>query len=390
MSSDSDFITRLRLFQELAKSAGRDELDRGEVEGLCGLVTTTVEAVGPALGRIAQTFRQYTAHDIRHSFNLIRLMDRLIPGATRRKLNGIEIAFLLLAAVLHDAGMIVSDTERAATLAADDFLRFRSRRVERVHAAEAAWAMGDEPRARAIEDALLAEYFRRLHPERAAVYIAKRLAGGFTFREVDLVPDLARLCESHAWGFDESVDPLHPEKAVVRLDDECRVGSVPLNLRYLSCCLRLADILDFDRSRTPLSVLDLIDFSESKSWEEWNKHLSVHGWKVTQREVAFEARCTHPAYYVAVQQFLDTVDQELRSSRLLVDDEPAALARRYQLQLPHAVDRRKVVMQDSRYLARGFRFQLEFEDIMRLLMDRSLYPDPSLFLRELLQNALDA
>src|SRR5262249_16727428 len=29
-------------------------------------------------------------------------------------------------------------------------------------------------------------------------------------------------------------------------------------------------------------------------------------------------------------------------------------------------------------------------DIMRLLMDKSLYPDPSLFLRELLQNALDA
>jgi len=70
MSSDSDFITRLRLFQELAKSAGRDELDRGEVEGLCGLVTTTVEAVGPALVRIAQTFRQYTAHDIPHRLRL--------------------------------------------------------------------------------------------------------------------------------------------------------------------------------------------------------------------------------------------------------------------------------------------------------------------------------
>jgi hypothetical protein len=390
MGTYSDPITRLPLYRELAKSAGRDELDRGEVDALCGLVTTTAEIVGPALSRIAEIFKQYTVHDIHHSYNLIRLMDRFIPGITKKKLNSLEITFLILAALLHDAGMIVSDEERAETLASDDFLRFRLRQVDRVRAVEAARTAGNETRARAIDDALLAEYFRRLHPERAGAYIARVLKGKLRFKDVDLTADLSRLCESHAWGFEQSLDPLHPDKAVVRLDAERRVGNVPLNLRYLSCCLRLADILDFDRSRTPLSILELIDFSEDKSWEEWNKHLSVHGWKVTQRDVAFETRCAHPAYYVAVQQFLDAVDHELRSSRFLIDHESAEIAGRYQLHLPHAVDRRKVVMEDESYVAGGFRFRLEYEDIMRLLMDRSLYPDPSLFLRELLQNALDA
>jgi hypothetical protein len=390
MGTYSDPITKLSLYKELAKSAGRAEIDPGEVAALCGLVTTTAESVGPALGRIAETFKQYTVHDNRHSCNLIRLMDHFIPEVTKKKLNGLEIAFLILAALLHDTGMIVSDEERAKTLASEEFLRFRHRQMERVLAAETARTAGQEPRAQAIDDALLAEYFRRLHPERAGAYITHKLGGRLTFNEVDLTRDLSRLCESHAWGFDQSLDPIHPEKAVVRLDAERHVGSVPLNLRYLSCCLRLADILDFDRSRTPLSVLELIDFSEDKSWEEWNKHLSVDGWKVTQNDVGFETRCSHPAYYVAVQQFLDSVDHELRSSRFLVDHEQAELAERYQFHLPHAVDRRKVVMGDESYVAGGFRFRLEYEDIMRLLMDRSLYPDLSLFLRELLQNALDA
>lgn len=47
-------------------------------------------------------------------------------------------------------------------------------------------------------------------------------------------------------------------------------------------------------------------------------------------------------------------------------------------------------MANPNYVAGAFRFQLEYDQIMKLLMDKSLYPDPSLFLRELLQNSLDA
>jgi len=47
-------------------------------------------------------------------------------------------------------------------------------------------------------------------------------------------------------------------------------------------------------------------------------------------------------------------------------------------------------MKDRKYIAGAFRFQLEYEDIVGLLMDKSLYPDRRLFIRELLQNAIDA
>src|SRR5690242_6180593 len=134
MGGYAEPITRLSLYKELGKSAGRDDVDQAEVDALRGWVTTTADEVGPALGRIAETFKQYTVHDIHHSVNLIRLMDRLIPAGTKKKLDALEITFLLLAALLHDSGMIVADGEKAATLRSEEFLRFRLGQVDRVRA----------------------------------------------------------------------------------------------------------------------------------------------------------------------------------------------------------------------------------------------------------------
>ena len=219
----------------------------------------------------------------------------------------------------------------------------------------------------------------------------KNLAGRLVYRDVDISGHVLDVCESHAWGVHESNDPLHPEKSVSALSTNKAVYGVPLNLQYIACCLRLADIMDFDRSRTPLVVFQNIDFTEEKSWEEWNKHLAVGGWKITDRDVTFRTECQHPAFYVAVMEFLDWVDIELAECRRLVAKAaPGDIAARYKLHLPPVVERSEVEMKDKTYLAGAFRFQLEYARIMQLLMDKSLYPDPSLFLRELLQNSLDA
>lgn len=62
----------------------------------------------------------------------------------------------------------------------------------------------------------------------------------------------------------------------------------------------------------------------------------------------------------------------------------------YSLHLPAVLDRRAVGMRDKEYVAGAFHFTLDHDRMMKLLMDRSLYPDENLFLRELLQNPLDA
>lgn len=391
MAHFAELIANLPLYQELDKSIGRDSIGATDVTSLKGLVSDVADFVGPAMAQIPVTFRQYTVHDISHCQNVITLMGELLPSETRGKLNALEITFLLLSALLHDVGMVVTDREKAETFLSQNFRRFLVEgHSDRNKAIDEARLAGNEPRARAIEDALLAEYYRRLHPERVRQFMDRHLAGRLKFREIEFADDLARLCESHAWGVEESNDARHPERAVARLEDDTRYYHVRVNIQYLACILRLADILDFDRSRTPLAVYQHLEFSEQRSWEEWNKHLQVKGYKITPNQVAFEIPCTHPVFYVAVHEFLGWIDDELRQCRYLVEDKPQLTADRYKLLLPQVVDRHKVQMADRSYVAGAFRFQLEYENILALLMDKSLYPDPSLFLRELLQNALDA
>lgn len=390
MGQYADRLSNLELLLQLQKSAGRDDLSATDVTALTSMVYVAADTVGPLLGRIPQTFAQYTEHDIGHSANIIYLAGKFIPAETLERLNGLELAMLLLAALLHDVGMYVEDKEKDEAIESREFLAF-SATHERSAALGEARKAGQVRHAERIRDALLADYFRHLHPERAGQHIRKYLNGKLVFREIDISEHVIRLCESHAWGTLESNDPRKPEKMVAKLDTRQPLYGVTVNLQYLACCLRLADIMDFDRSRTPLAVFQTVDFTEGKSWEEWNKHLQVSGWIVNEHEVQFATDCTHPTFFVAVMEFLDWIDTELKECRqLLVKEAPKGVAERYLFHLPPVVDRFKVEMADKRYVAGAFRFQLEYDRIMRLLMDKSLYPDPSLFLRELLQNSLDA
>lgn len=390
MAHYADQISTLPLLQQLRSSKGRDDVSAAEVELLVAMVLNTAETIGPLLDFIPLTFRQYTQHDLRHSANIIKLMGKFIPARTMKRLNAVELAVLALSALVHDAGMFVSDGEKEEVVASAEYRRYEAGQGERTILLEKARAAGEHLRAAGLQDALLAEYFRRLHPERAVGVVNRHFKDKLAFRETDLTPAVLRVAESHGWGVLESNDPRDTEKSVSRLSTRRPVSSVPVNEQYLACCLRLADIMDFDRSRTPATVFQHLGFTEEKSWEEWNKHLQVTGWHVDEHEVMYSIPCSHPAFYVSVMEFLDWVDAELRDCRQLVKEAPRNIADRYELNLPPLVDRRQVEMADKSYLAGAFRFQLDYERIMRLLMDRSLYPDPSLFLRELLQNALDA
>jgi hypothetical protein len=396
MGQYADVILENRLFRQFDALVSHEDINEAEIAAMKQLVLQATDFVGPHLDRIRETFKQYTEHDLRHVCNIADLIYRFLPKQSSKKekirLNGVELTFLWLAILLHDIGMFVSDVEKQETVNSPEYRSFLNHNQDRVAAAQKARELGLELKARFIEDAILAEFYRLVHAERARTYIRQKLNAAIPLKvqDVSLLEDVCDLCESHGWGVRESRDLRKPEQCVARLQTNRRVRYHRVNLCYLACCLRLGDILDFDKSRTPLSVYDEIDFTEEESIKEWNKHLNVDGWQVDEGTVKFDVPCTHPAYFVAVHDFLNWIDEELRECRYLLDDQPSGHGDKYALHLPHAVDRRQVRMSDKKYIAGGFRFHLQYEEIMRLLMDKSLYPDRSLFLRELLQNSLDA
>ncbi len=390
MGQYAELVAQLPILQQLRGSAGQDQIPESDVAQLYALVLRVADTAGPLLSRIPITFTQYTEHDIGHCRNLLDLCGRFIPPATLQNLNAVELTLLALSVLLHDFGMFVSEEEKRAALESPEFTEYIAADVDRQSAIERAEVELRPWEANYLRDAALAEYFRRIHPERAAENIRRYIEFPLTYRDVDLGGYVGVLAESHGWAVHEPIDLRRPEKTVRELRAKQPVYGVPVNLQYLACCLRLADIMDFDRSRTPVAVFNAVHFSEERSRAEWSKHLQVTGWLITPQEALYAAECTRPAFYVSVMQFLDLIDREIQDCKRLLSQAPADVSSRYRLDLSPVVDRSRVEMVDRSYLAGGYRFELDYERIMALLMDRSLYADPSLFARELVQNAADA
>ncbi len=291
---------------------------------------------------------QYTLHDETHCLRVVELMGRLIPKDVLEQLNAAELALLIMSAYFHDQGMVLSDQELRNL---DDDLAYRVFRgnweVEHPNLGEVRMQLQERnasteylERCRAMEhellDAMLTDYVRQTHGERSATYVRTSYGSDprLVIKERNVADLLGMLCESHV----RPVNSLS-QSGGFRQDEE--VGTYHVNMSYLAALLRLADILDLDRDRTPNSLYRSIHFTSDVSLREWAKHRSVEGWTISSKRIGFTMRCTHPEYQRTALQFMDSIDQELHGCKSLIGEFPAPFAH-YKLALPDRVDRSRI------------------------------------------------
>lgn len=343
---------------------------------------------------------QYTLHDEAHLLRVTELMATVMPRKTLVGLNPVEIALLVLAAHLHDQGMVLEreELEKIRSGSDPDFEVFRQNweaahsNLREVRRSLRGDVLGTEQRERLLiserelQGALLTDFVRRTHGTRSATFVGERYGDDNRMKigGVSLAPLVAKLCRSHA----EPASLLTPENGFHH--DEL-VGTYSVNIPYLGLVLRLADILDFDRDRTPDSLYRTISFTSGVSLAEWAKHRSVEGWTIGPDEVRYVVSCEKPAYERAVREFMDWVDAELGAALSLVRRFPRETPEHYTLDLPSQVDRSRIGPREGAYVhPYNLEFSLSRDEIVGLFMTDRLYKSPSLCVRELLQNSLDA
>ena len=213
---------------------------------------------------------QYTLHDEAHLLGVTELMAKVIPPTTLEQLNPVEIALLILAAYFHDQGMVLEkeEYERIDSGFHPDFNVFRQtweaahpnlkeiRRRLRDNTLGNAQRENHIRAERDLRAALLTAYVRETHGERSATFVLDRYGddGRMKVGGTTLAHLLAKLCRSHV----EPAALLVPERG---FDHYQILGPYPVNMPYLALVLRLADILDFDRDRTPDSLYRTISFT---------------------------------------------------------------------------------------------------------------------------------
>ena len=204
---------------------------------------------------------------------------------------------------------------------------------------------------------------------------------------VNFSEDLALICESHTFDtFDLAKRKGDHFIEIFRRNK--MIYNEEVNIQYLAICLRLADLMDFDRERTPNILFKYLSPKNKISLNEWMKHLSIIGWRINKNEIRYEAECTHPVYQNVLYQFIDQIDAELERCDIIIKDNKEEVTKKYKLDLPVKVNRSYILSKGFYY--GPFKFSLDYDKIMKLLMGEQLYGNKDVVIRELLQNSIDA
>lgn len=359
------------------------------VAGLCELAENRIKGM-PAL------HPEFTLHDERHLVRVTELM-ALVVGNALSSLNPLEVGLLILSAYFHDQGMIPEADELKTIETSDDFLLhsqlWRASHSNLTELAEqlTSSVVNELERETIVRkeaellNAMKTDYVRQTHGPRGAAFIKTRLADDprLQVAGVHINDVLALLCVSHVLPATD----LRPDKGY---HYDTLIATFTVNLRYLAVILRLADILDFDKERTPDALFRAIHFTSNVSLAEWEKHRGVQGWTITPDLIRFEMYFSHPVYERLARTFLEWIDNELVSAAEIVRSFPKPFCDRYHLYLPQRVDRSRIGAKDGEYVYHDLEFGLSRDEIVKLLLTEKLYREPSLAIRELVQNSLDA
>jgi hypothetical protein len=436
-----DSMDQSRFWRRLDElSAAEQSEDRKRViDHLKASIRKVTERAKWISTQVCRFMPQYTLHEGRHFLNVLAIMDALVPDEVVARFGALDCGLPILAAYTHDLGMALSRDEynrlhNESTEQGKHFTSYRTRFDEELRQLERWKKRRDElsgntdaeslkevaatrKRIESIEGHILASYIRDTHTEddqvrrlRLWLDVIKQETGDenvfrYGVGGKEYQRELALIGISHGRGAPWLRRQLRGGGPDDRFFQPVATGE-SANLAFPGLVLRLADVMDFDASRAPRILFKHFGIENNQSVLEWNKHLSIVGWRLDvdpdgkqQPDLLYSAECQHPVHEKAIREFKTWIDAELSAVRIELDAQhrqlPAAAQDRYEMHLPSQTrldirPTRDPLTDQPKYVYHDLQFRLDQDEIQQLLMGESLYGDPGLCIRELLQNALDA
>ncbi len=356
-------------------------------------------AVKGWLTYIPQTFGHYTRHTIEHSDEIVAQVSKLLFKPTGKtsvvKLTPTEAYILAASAYLHDAGMVVADDEKAKILQSDDWKSWTTKGggSERWAKVEA-FRDGEEPPDKNtryfLADVqvrhLIAEFVRPDHHLRAAEVIAQHEVdlGLFAFGDPMLREAIADTCVGHGLRTHELEDG-------DRYPDVCQIQGEDVNLRFVAIMLRLGDLLDMTYDRACPWLMNAACPMPPTSYAHWTQYQRITRRLTSPDRISITAKCKTQEEHRVLQDWCQWIVDEVSHARTLM----ATAGRHGNWKLPEArIDGPSPTIiikaaKGAKYFWSEWKLELDNDVIFkRLIYD--VYDSPETFIRELIQNALDA
>lgn len=349
----------------------------GYFQGLRGKVSAEVAG-------ISQLFPEFTPHDEGlHLARLFGIADKLIGAERYRQMNAAELFLLACGLYAHDWGMAVGPAElkflQSGAQVPVDAAVFTplDDESQRLQQFAAQFGVTAPPAGgQWLNDALVRLYIRRTHAWRSGVR-----ARNFFLTAGSSVPQAVELiCQGHWLAFSDLDDEM-------RFSSQFSVLGYTVNLRAVALYVRLVDLFDIADDRTPYAVWRFVAPEDPTSAMEWQKHRALS--PVTfppyddGRCVRFDGRTADPEVWAELEDLRRYCEQQIAGCIDLLARHPDAR---------HRLDIRKL---DWRVTAERFkpvniRFEFNRGRIFDILANEIYQGDSHVFLRELLQNSIDA
>ena len=386
------------LYKQLEKRNDHDALSK--VDSFVGLASKYLTLFGH------EAFSTFTLHDDNHSINLLKIAGKIIPQTTLNRLSSLELIIIIYSFYFHDIGMAISYANKESILGDAEFLAFLQskpdfndkiqelsklrQKSDLTNQAEIDLRIAD------IYHAALTDFVRPRHAKQETYQkfineLTETEQSLFSYKEVSFLDELISICYSH--NEPTITLSMQDEYGKKIYDTEYVLCGEKLNVQYCAMILRLCDILDFDRERTPDLLFRAIGIEDRKmpgfkiSLKEWQKQMGVNTISYEDDCLKVFAKCSNPNIEKAIRAMCADVEREIRDTLSLLKDNKKAITDNYQIKLPVMV---VPIITAEKYVYKDYSIKLNENAIIKLLMGENLYPKPETAVRELLQNAIDA
>ena len=366
-----------------------------------GKVLELREAIRGWLAYIPQSFPHYTRHTIEHSEEIISQLSKLLfkdddPAQPTVSLSATEVYVVTAGAYLHDAGMVVSDKEKGEILKSDDWAKWTTgsgggaKRLAEVKKFRKAKKPADKIVRNFLADVqlrfLIAEFVRSSHHQRAVRVLTQHQAalGRFAFDSPMLLNTINDVCLAH--GLRQ-----HELRDAERFPERRDIRGEKVNVKFMAILLRMGDLLDMSYDRACPLLLNAACPLPAGSLAHWTQYQAITHFMVAPDRIEITAECKNQREHQVLQDWCQWLVDEVREAGNLMARSP----RHRNWQTPEVslgVTGSTITIRPAdgaTYIPSRWVIEIDNEAVFQLLI-RDAYENPEVFIRELIQNALDA
>lgn len=311
-------------------------------ECLRGVLIAIEPHVDKTLEYIKVQFPNFTDHGMQHSLRIIEYIYNIMDERIKKEISDVEIFCFIMSAFFHDMGMTLHDVD-------------------------------DKDKQRANHHLYSGQVIREFFANYIQILPEKnRLESCITY-----------VCEAHG----KKIEDIYCDEIFKKVE---MIEGQPLRYGMLTILLRIGDLMDLEETRVSEFNMHLncSYYDNPESLVHNRRHLDTISYNYSSARISIDVLTDDREKYNVWKRWLDYLDEEVMYANThYFISENSEFFKNYKLP---EVQKSVKPSDDAQFSVEEIRFELDEKGTMWDILTKSIYTNEFDYIRELLQNAIDA